>query len=158
MHDTVVCADGTRYTASYRLATTLTDHRYPAAALIRLDHERRVHDMRPAHLVLRDPARRTGAALGRPVGQSRRSGTAGPLPGTAPRHGHRRRNPPGAGPAVPDSPLPWNPAKQTLTGAADVVTEAGDMAGPYRRAQRSPSLMSQYVINRIRQVTNHKDG
>ena len=32
---TVTCADGTRYTASYRLATTLLDHRrYPAIALI----------------------------------------------------------------------------------------------------------------------------
>ena len=32
-HVTVTCADGTRYAASYRLATTLTDHRrYPAAA------------------------------------------------------------------------------------------------------------------------------
>ena len=38
---TVTCADGTRYAASYRLATTLLDHRaYPAMALIRLYHER----------------------------------------------------------------------------------------------------------------------
>jgi len=38
---TVTCQDGTRYGDSYRLATTLTDHRrYPAAALIALYHER----------------------------------------------------------------------------------------------------------------------
>ena len=38
---TVTCADGTRYAASYRLATTLLDHRaYPAVTLIRLYHER----------------------------------------------------------------------------------------------------------------------
>jgi len=38
---TVTCADGTRYTAGYRLATTLLNpRRYPARALIPLYHER----------------------------------------------------------------------------------------------------------------------
>jgi hypothetical protein len=42
---TVTCADGTTYTGGYRLATTLADHRrYPAAALIRLYHERWEHE------------------------------------------------------------------------------------------------------------------
>ena len=42
---TVTCADGTTYTGSYRLATTLRDHRrYPASALIRLYHERWEHE------------------------------------------------------------------------------------------------------------------
>jgi hypothetical protein len=41
----VTCADGTTYTGSYRLATTLRDHRrYPAAALIALYHERWEHE------------------------------------------------------------------------------------------------------------------
>jgi Insertion element 4 transposase N-terminal/Transposase DDE domain len=49
---TVTCADGTRYVGRYRLATTLTDHRrYPAAALIRLYHERWEHEV--AYLALR---------------------------------------------------------------------------------------------------------
>jgi hypothetical protein len=49
---TVTCADGTRYTGCYRLATTLRDHRaYPAAALIRLYHERWEHES--AYLALR---------------------------------------------------------------------------------------------------------
>jgi Insertion element 4 transposase N-terminal/Transposase DDE domain len=49
---TVTCADGTTYTGSYRLATTLRDHRaYPAAALIRLYHERWEHES--AYLALR---------------------------------------------------------------------------------------------------------
>jgi len=49
---TVTCADGTRYSGSYRLATTLLDHRaYPAAALIRLYHERWEHEI--AYLALR---------------------------------------------------------------------------------------------------------
>ena len=49
---TVTCADGTRYTASYRLATTLCDpRRYPAATLIALYHERWDHEI--AYLALR---------------------------------------------------------------------------------------------------------
>jgi Insertion element 4 transposase N-terminal/Transposase DDE domain len=48
----VTCHDGTRYGASYRLATTLADHRrYPAEALIRLYHERWEHEI--AYLALR---------------------------------------------------------------------------------------------------------
>ena len=42
---TVTCADGTTFTATYRLATSLLDHRrYPAAALIALYHERWEHE------------------------------------------------------------------------------------------------------------------
>jgi hypothetical protein len=49
---TVTCHDGTRYGSTYRLATTLTDHRaYPAAALIALYHERWEHEV--AYLALR---------------------------------------------------------------------------------------------------------
>ena len=49
---TVTCADGTRYGDSYRLATTLPDHRaYPASALIALYHERWEHEI--TYLALR---------------------------------------------------------------------------------------------------------
>lgn len=49
---TVTCHDGTRYGASYRLATTLVDHcRYPAQALVRLYHERWEHEI--TYLALR---------------------------------------------------------------------------------------------------------
>jgi hypothetical protein len=49
---TVTCADGTRYTASYRLVTTvLNPRRYPARALIPLYHERWEHEV--AYLALR---------------------------------------------------------------------------------------------------------
>jgi hypothetical protein len=51
-HVTVTCADGTAWTGTCRLATTLTDHRrYPAPALIRLYHERWEHEV--AYLALR---------------------------------------------------------------------------------------------------------
>ena len=48
---TVTCADGTRYSANYRLATTLTDpRRHPAHRLIALYHERWQHEI--AYLAL----------------------------------------------------------------------------------------------------------
>jgi len=48
----VTCHDGTCYGGSYRLATTLLDHRrYPAQALIRLYHERWEHEI--TYLALR---------------------------------------------------------------------------------------------------------
>jgi hypothetical protein len=48
----VTLADGTRFSQRYRLATTLLDHRrYPAAALIRLYHERWEHEI--TYLALR---------------------------------------------------------------------------------------------------------
>jgi Insertion element 4 transposase N-terminal/Transposase DDE domain len=49
---TITCHDGTSYGDSYRLATTLLDHRaYPAGALIALYHERWEHEI--AYLALR---------------------------------------------------------------------------------------------------------
>ncbi|HXA60795.1 MAG TPA: IS4 family transposase [Streptosporangiaceae bacterium] len=49
---TITCHDGTSYDGSYRLATTLLDHRaYPAGALIALYHERWEHEI--AYLALR---------------------------------------------------------------------------------------------------------
>lgn len=49
---TVTCADGTRYTANYRLATTLLDPgHHPARQLIALYHERWEHEV--AYLALR---------------------------------------------------------------------------------------------------------
>ncbi|MBS4727335.1 IS4 family transposase [Mycobacterium sp. SM1] len=49
---TVTCADGTRYTAAYRLATTLCDpRRYPARRFIAVYHQRWEHEI--AYLALR---------------------------------------------------------------------------------------------------------
>jgi hypothetical protein len=49
---TVTCHDGTTYGGTYRLATTLLDHRaYPAGALMRLYHERWQHEI--TYLALR---------------------------------------------------------------------------------------------------------
>ena len=61
---TVTGADGTRWADSYRLITTLTDHRrYPAARLVRLYHERWVRHEALCHRVgVKDPYRRPVAA------------------------------------------------------------------------------------------------
>ncbi|MFJ1656694.1 hypothetical protein ACIOC2_36105 [Streptomyces sp. NPDC088337] len=65
---TVTCADGTCFTGSYRLATSLTDaRRYPAASLTRLYHQRCEHES--AYYALRHTIM-TGRVLrsGDPVG------------------------------------------------------------------------------------------
>ena len=108
----LTCHDGTRYGDSYRIATTLLDHRgWPAEALIGLYHEAvgtRNHLPRPAA----HPAARSGAAFGRPGRPA--AGDVGPayrLPGAA--HRHHRRNRPDrpdrphrAGQPAPAAPAP----------------------------------------------------
>ena len=92
---TVTLAAGIRFTARYRLATTLTDHRrYPAPALLRLYHERWEHEI--AYLALRHTlldgrVLRSGDPAGLAPGNL---GPAGPLPGHPPRDGPRRRDRP----------------------------------------------------------------
>ena len=75
---TVTCADGTRYTASYRLVTTLVDpRRYPAGALIALYHERWEHEI--AYLALRHTLCRAGScARPTPRACGRRCGPCSP--------------------------------------------------------------------------------
>ena len=91
---TVTCADGTRYTASYRLVTTLVDpRRYPAAGLIALYHERWEHEI--AYLALRHTLLQGRSCDGRP--QRPAAGNVGPahrLSSAAHRHGGRGRNRP----------------------------------------------------------------
>ncbi|MET8099633.1 hypothetical protein ABZV29_24660 [Streptomyces sp. NPDC005236] len=51
---TVACADGTVFTGSYRLVTTLTDaRRYPAATLAALYHQRWNTNRRNTHSATR---------------------------------------------------------------------------------------------------------
>ena len=89
---TVTCADGTRYTAAtgWPPPCSITAAT-PPPALIPLYHERWEHEI--AYLALRHTlAARPGAALDRPSrARTGNVGAAGPLPGAAPGHGHRRR-------------------------------------------------------------------
>ena len=69
---TVTCHDGTRYGGTYRLATTLLEHRrHPAEALIRLYHERWEHEI--TYLALRHTL-----LQGRILRWSRRCGPCSP--------------------------------------------------------------------------------
>ncbi|WP_433412157.1 IS4 family transposase [Microtetraspora malaysiensis] len=65
---TVTCADGTTFTGSYRLATTLTDaRRYPAAALVALYHQRWDHESAYyalRHTIMQGRVLRSGDAAG----------------------------------------------------------------------------------------------
>ena len=92
---TVTCADGTRYIANYRLATTLTDHAPPSRPPTRRPLPRTLGTRDRLPGTAPHPHRRPRAALDRP--SRTRTGTVGAahrLPGTAPRHRHRGRIPP----------------------------------------------------------------
>ncbi|HUO39780.1 MAG TPA: hypothetical protein VMU34_18935, partial [Mycobacterium sp.] len=91
---TVTCADGTRYTATYRLTTTLCDPRhYRARRLIAVYHERWEHEI--AYLALHHTlAEHRVLRSADPAGLNRNCGPCSPLPGAAPSHGHRHRIPP----------------------------------------------------------------
>ena len=134
-HVTVTCADGTRYTGSYRLATTLLDHRrYPASALIRLYHERWEHEV--AYLALRhtllngrvlrsgDPAgleQEVWALLALYQALRRAMVTAA-------------ETVPGTDPDRASFTIALETAKQTLTRAAGVVTDGASLTGRIGRA------------------------
>ena len=93
---TATGADGTRIAGSYRLITTLTDHRaFPATALVRLYHER--WEIESAFLALRHTllggrVLRSGDRPGTGAGTV---GAADALPAAAYGHGHRCRDPAG---------------------------------------------------------------
>ena len=87
-------ADGSRVGDRYRLITTLLDHRrYPAAALVRLYHER--WEIESAYLALRHTllGGRVLRSGDRPGAGTGTLGAAHPLPAAAHGHGHRRRDP-----------------------------------------------------------------
>jgi Insertion element 4 transposase N-terminal/Transposase DDE domain len=132
---TVTCHDGTRYGGSYRLATTLTDHRaWPASALIALYHERWEHEI--TYLALRhtllggrvlrsaDPAglqQETWALLA--LYQALRiaiTDAVTTVPGTDPDRASYQ--------------IAVQTAQALVTGARGVITGASDLAGDIGRA------------------------
>ena len=110
---TVTGADGSRVRDGYRLITTLMDHRrFPAAAVVRLYHER--WEIESAYFALRHTLlERPCAALGRPARPGAGDlGPAHPLPAAAHGHGHRDRDPARAPTRTgPASPPRWKPPK-----------------------------------------------
>jgi hypothetical protein len=129
-HVTVTCADGTRYTGCYRLATTLLDHRsYPAPALIRLYHERWEHEV--AYLALRHTLLR-----GRVLRSEDPAGLEQEIWALLALYQALRRTMvtaaetvPGTDPDRASFTIALQTARQTLTAAAGVVTDDDSLTG-----------------------------
>jgi hypothetical protein len=127
---TVTCADGTRYTGRYRLATILLDHRrYPATALIRLYHERWEHEV--AYLALRHTL-----LNGRVLRSQDPPGLQQEIWALLALYQALRRamvtaaeSVPGTDPDRASFTIALETAKQTLTRAANVVTSDASLTG-----------------------------
>ena len=135
---TVTCADGTRYTATYRLATTLLDPRhYPALRLIAVYHERWEHEI--AYL-----------ALHHTLAEHRMLRSADPAGLEQELSASRRARPPprcGArGPTAQRTPArrcPWPPASpSTSAPSRPRRTTPGSRAGRPRRSAPAPRASS----------------
>jgi len=134
-HVTVTCADGTRYTGSYRLATTLADHRrYPAGPLIRLYHERWEHEV--AYLALRHTL-----LAGRVLRSEDPAGLEQEIWALLALYQALRRamvtaveSVPGTDPDRASFTVALEAARQTLTAAAGVVPADAGLAGRIGRA------------------------
>ena len=132
---TVTCHDGTRYGDSYRLATTILDWRAcPAAALIRLYHERWEHEityLALRHTLLkgrvlrsRDPegAKQEMWAL-LAVDQALRIAVTDAV-----------QTVPGTDPDRASYQIAVETAQLTVTGARNIITGTADLAGDIGRA------------------------
>jgi len=132
---TVTCADGTRYTGRYRLATTLASHRrYPAPALIRLYHERWEHEL--AYLALRHTL-----LEGRVLRSGDPAGLEQEIWALLALYQALRRamvtaveSAPGTDPDRASFTIALETARQTLTAAAGVLTDGTDLTGRIGRA------------------------
>jgi hypothetical protein len=163
---TVTCHDGTRYGDSYRLATTLADWRaYPAEALITLYHERWEHEV--AYLALRHTLL-NGRVLrsGDPAGLEQEmwallalyqalriaiTDAAQTVPGTDPDRASFQ--------------IAVQTAQVLVTGARNVVTGAGVLAGDIGRAvlaslhpPRRPRVCARRVKSPLSRWNKHPPG
>jgi len=163
---TVTCHDGTSYGGTYRLATTLLDHRaYPAQALMALYHERWEHEV--AYLALRhtllqgralrsgDPAgieQETWALLA--VCQALRIAVTDAV-----------QSVPGTDPDRASWQLAVETAQNLLTTAANITGPAGDLPGDIGRAvlarlhgPRRPRVCARKVKSPLSRWNKHPDG
>ena len=163
---TVTCADGTRYGDSYRLATTLPDHRaYPAEALIARYHERWEHET--AYLALRHTLLQ-GRVLrsGDPAGLEQEiwallalyqvlriaiTDAVTTVPGTDPDRASYQ--------------VAVQTAQMLVTGARNVLTETADLAGGIGRAvlaslhpPRRPRVCARRVKSPLSRWNKHPPG
>jgi hypothetical protein len=163
---TVTCHDGTRYGGSYRLATTLLDHRaWPAQALIALYHERWEHEI--AYLALRHTLLQ-GRILrsGDPAGlqqemwallalyQALRIAITDAVETT-----------PGTDPDRASYQIAVQAAQAAVTGASNILTGAEDLAGRIGRAilaslhgPRRPRVCARRVKSPLSRWNKHPPG
>jgi hypothetical protein len=163
---TVTCHDGTCYGASYRLATTLLDHRrYPAPALIRLYHERWEHEityLALRHTLLQGRVLRSGdpeglkqemwALLG--LYQALRTAITDAVTTV-----------PGTDPDRASYQIAVETAQAMVTQARNILTGADDLAGTIGRAilanlhpPRRPRVCARRVKSPLSRWNKHPDG
>jgi hypothetical protein len=163
---TVTCHDGTTYGGSYRLATTLLDHRaWPAAALTALYHERWEHEI--AYLALRHTLLQ-GRVLrsGDPEGlkqemwallalyQALRIAITDAIQAV-----------PGTDPDRASYQIAVHTAQRLVTGARGILTGAGDLTGDIGRAvlanlhpPRRPRVCARRVKSPLSRWNKHPPG
>jgi hypothetical protein len=163
---TVTCHDGTRYGGSYRLATTLCDHRaWPAEALIALYHERWEHEityLALRHTLLHGRVLRSGDPEGLrqemwallAVYQALRiaiTDAMATVPGTDPDRASYQ--------------IAVQTAQGLVTQARNVITGAADLAGTIGRAvlaglhpPRRPRVCARRVKSPLSRWNKHPPG
>jgi hypothetical protein len=163
---TVTCHDGTSYGGTYRLATTLLDHRaFPAQALMALYHERWEHEV--TYLALRhtllqgrvlrsgDPAgieQETWALLA--IYQAIRSAVTDAV-----------QSVPGTDPDRASWQIAVETAQNLLTTAANITDPGTDLTGDIGRAvlarlhgPRRPRVCARKVKSPLSRWNKHPDG
>jgi Insertion element 4 transposase N-terminal/Transposase DDE domain len=163
---TVTCHDGTTYGGSYRLATTLLDHRaWPAAALIALYHERWEHEityLALRHTLLHGRVLRSGDPAGLQqemwallaLYQALRiaiTDAVATVPGTDPDRASYQ--------------IAVQTAQMLVTGARNVTGETRDLAGDIGRAvlaslhgPRRPRVCARRVKSPLSRWNKHPPG
>jgi Insertion element 4 transposase N-terminal/Transposase DDE domain len=163
---TVTCHDGTSYGDSYRLATTLLDHRaYPAGALIRLYHERWEHEityLALRHTLLQGRVLRSGDPAGLQqemwallaLYQALRIAITDAI-----------QTVPGTDPDRASYQIAVQTAQMLVTGARNIVTGAADLAGGIGRAvlasmhpPRRPRVCARRVKSPLSRWNKHPPG
>jgi Insertion element 4 transposase N-terminal/Transposase DDE domain len=163
---TVTCHDGTSYGDSYRLATTLLDHRaYPAGALIRLYHERWEHEityLALRHTLLQGRVLRSGDPAGLrqemwallALYQALRIAITDAI-----------QTVPGTDPDRASYQIAIHTAQMLVTGARNIVTGAADLAGGIGRAvlaslhpPRRPRVCARRVKSPLSRWNKHPPG
>ena len=163
---TVTCADGTRYGDSYRLATTLLDHRaYPADALIALYHERWEHEityLALRHTLLAGRVLRSGDPAGLEqemwalltLYQALRTAVTDAI-----------ATMPGTDPDRASYQIAVQTAQMLVTGARNIITGTAGLAGDIGRAvlaslhgPRRPRVCARRVKSPLSRWAKHPPG